>query len=100
MQVCFATEGNAVVVKLIGELDEHSSHFVKQQLDANLSYGAFSAVIFDMSRLTFMDSTGIGLLLTRYKQLKDVCQMYVRSPSRIVDKILTMSGIYQIFKKL
>ncbi len=100
MQVCFAMQGNAVVVKLIGELDEHSSHVVKEQLDKNLTRGGFNAVIFDMSRLTFMDSTGIGLLLTRYKLLKDVCQMYIKNPSRTVDKILNMSGIYQIFTKI
>ena len=100
MQVCFSAQGNAVVVKLIGELDEHTSHLVKQQLDKNLIRGGFNAVIFDMSRLTFMDSTGIGLLLTMYKQLKDVCQMYIKSPSRTVDKILTMSGLYQIFNKM
>ena len=100
MQVYFAMQGSAVVVKLVGELDEHSSHYVKQQLDANLICGGFNAVIFDMSRLTFMDSTGIGLLLTQYKQLKSCCQMFIKSSSRTIDKILTMSGLYQIFKKL
>ncbi len=100
MQVCFAMQGNAVVVKLIGELDEHSSHYVRQQLDKNLIPGGFNAVIFDMSRLTFMDSTGIGVLLSRYKQLKDTCQMFISSPSRTIDKVLTMSGLYQIFKKM
>ena len=100
MQVYFAMQGSAVVVKLVGELDEHSSHYVRQQLDKNLVCGAFNAVIFDMSRLTFMDSTGIGVLLSRYKQLKDVCQMFITKPSKTIDKILTMSGLYQIFKKL
>lgn len=100
MQVYFAMQGSAVVVKLVGELDEHSSHYVKQQLDKNLICGGFNAVIFDMSRLTFMDSTGIGLLLTRYKQLNSSCEMFIKGPSRTVDKILNMSGLYQIFKKL
>ena len=99
MQICFAVEGSAIVVKLIGELDEHTCHAVRDQLDKHLD-GGFNAVIFDMSRLTFMDSTGIGLLLTRYKRLKSCCQMYIRNPSPTINKILTMSGMYQIMKKL
>lgn len=101
MELFVDFEGASLVFRLIGELDEHSAEFVRRRLDSTISEGNFNAVIFDLSRLSFMDSTGIGVVIGRYKlirkQNKRVC---VRNPSPTVDKIFRMSGLYEIISKI
>ena len=51
--------------------------------------------------MSFMDSTGIGVVIGRYKLLrKSNRKMYVRSPSVTVDKIFAMSGLYEIIERI
>ena len=101
MEVYTEFEGRTMVFRLIGELDEHSAEFVRRRLDAAISENSYDAVTFDLSRLSFMDSTGIGVIIGRYKLIrKENKRVYVRNPSPTVDKIFKMSGLYEIITKL
>lgn len=101
MDINYTTDGTTLIISLIGELDEHASQNAKNTLDQLLATARFSAVIFDLNRLSFMDSTGIGVLIGRYKLLKNKnCPVYVKNASRTVDKIFTMSGLYEIMPKI
>lgn len=101
MEVYTEFEGRSLVFRLVGELDEHSAQFVRRRLDAAIEESSFDAVIFDLSRLSFMDSTGIGVIIGRYKLAKKVNKpVYVRNPTTTVDKIFRMSGLYEIITKL
>lgn len=101
MEVYTEFEGRTMVFRLVGELDEHSAEFVRRRLDAAISDNSFDAVLFDLSRLSFMDSTGIGVVIGRYKLIrKENKPVYVRNPSPTVDKIFKMSGLYEIITKL
>ena len=101
MEVYIDFEGRSMVFRLIGELDEHSAEFVRRRLDNAIAENSFDAVIFDLSRLSFMDSTGIGVIIGRYKLIKKLSKpVYVRSPSITVDKIFHMSGLYEIISKI
>lgn len=101
MEVYTNFEGKNIVFRLIGELDEHEAEFVRRKLDKELAENDYAAVIFDLERLSFMDSTGIGVLIGRYKIAKKASKIvYVRNPSTTIDKIFKMSGLYEIIKKL
>ena len=101
MEVYTNYEGSSLVFRLIGELDEHSAEFVRNRLDAEIANNDFDAVIFDLSRLSFMDSTGIGVVIGRYKLVrKENKRVYVRNPTTTVDKIFRMSGLYEIISKI
>ena len=44
-----------------------------------------------------MDSTGIGMMIGRYKKAKkSLIKVYVNNPSKEISKILELSGLYQI----
>jgi len=48
-----------------------------------------------------MDSTGIGVLLGRYKTLKKAgIPIYIQNPSVSINKILQISGLYEIMPKI
>ena len=101
MEVYVNFDNQTMIVKLVGELDEHSAEFVRRKLDTLFSENAFSQVVLDLSRLSFMDSTGIGVVIGRYKLLRKTNKkLYIQSPSPTVDKIFKMSGLYEIIQKV
>ena len=58
-------------------------------------------IIMNMENLKFMDSTGIGLLLGRYKKIISKNSIaYIMNPSTGIDRLLTLSGIYQLMPKV
>ena len=48
-----------------------------------------------------MDSTGIGVLIGRYKRMKDKdIPIYIANPSKHAEKIFKMTGLYDIMPKI
>ena len=90
-----------LIVSFDGELDEYTSSYTRKFLDnAFMDYG-YNNVIFDMTNLKFMDSTGIGVLLGRYKKLKfNNKNAYIHNPNSTIEKIINMSGIYEIMPNI
>lgn len=101
MEINISQENGMLVVTLIGELDEHSAEFVRNAVDSRLVDADYTALVFDLSRLCFMDSTGIGVIIGRYKLAhRRGKAVYVRAPGVTVDKIFKMSGLYEIISKI
>jgi len=73
----------------------------RETLDTLIDAPNIKKVMLDMGELSFMDSTGIGVLLGRFKKLKakDVPLM-IANPSKAVDKLLNLSGIYSYMPKV
>ena len=71
MQIKSRVHDNTLFVLLCGELDEHTANYTKITLDDLFSNANIDKVVIDLSELEFMDSTGIGVLIGRYKKMKD-----------------------------
>ena len=101
MEVASKIESNNLVIFLKGELDEYTAPMTRKAIDKLLLGYKSADIIFDLSDLTFMDSTGIGVLISKYKQLKNAdSKIYVRKPSKNIDKIFNMAGLYSIMPKI
>lgn len=102
MQVTYKCNGSSCVVNLCGELDDYSASFVRERLDDIISsLQPFSQVVIDFQNVSFMDSTGIGVLIGRYKKFEpSLISFSVKNPNRTVDRILKMTGIYNIIPKI
>lgn len=93
--------GNTLYLGLSGELDESSAIFVRSKLDSIITCTSMKKVIVELGELTFMDSTGIGVLLGRYKKLQTMgIPMFLANPTKSIDKLLTLSGLYGIMPKV
>lgn len=58
-------------------------------------------LILDFAHVTLMDSSGIGLLIGRYKKLKEKgMRLFVKNVNPYVDKLFRMSGLYNIIEKI
>lgn len=92
---------NNLYITLSGELDENSANYTREVLDDILDNETFKQVIIDLSELEFMDSTGIGVMIGRYKKLKEKnIQIYLTNPNKHIDRIFEMTGLYKIMPKL
>jgi len=92
---------NTLYIKMSGELDEYSAEYCRRKLDSIFVNSMYVKIIVDMQNLTFMDSTGIGVLIGRYKNVKkNNKQIYIANPNKQIEKIFKMSGIYEIMPKI
>ena len=90
---------NELYLYLDGELDQSVADDLRQQIDQYLDKVNPKKVIFDMKKLLFMDSTGIGLIMGRYTRMQSIGgELSVRSPSERVKKIIKLSGLCKIVK--
>lgn len=92
---------NTLYIMLVGELDEYSANYTRNMLDDLFLKDNFNQVIIDLSELEFMDSTGIGVLIGRYKKLKlSSVPIYICNPNVHIEKIFKMTGLYEIMPKI
>lgn len=101
MQIKTGVAGGALYIKLIGEMDEYSAAGVREKCDKLIEQSPnINKVIINLSEVAFMDSTGIGFLIGRYKKAAKVgLSLFVESPNFAADKILNLSGIYTLIPK-
>lgn len=91
---------NKLVVKLNGELDHHVAEEIRQELDQLIETKPIKDLVFDLRDLRFMDSSGIGVMMGRYKSISQMGgRLAIVNVSEKVDLIFTMSGLYKIIEK-
>lgn len=97
MKLLIEAKENMALAKLAGELDHHSAGDVRIKLENLILNKALKNLILDLSELSFMDSSGIGMIIGRYKtmialggKLKIVCN------NKSIKRIIIMSGIKSI----
>ncbi|HAU85316.1 MAG TPA: hypothetical protein DCW90_07395, partial [Lachnospiraceae bacterium] len=66
----YRVKNHCLIVELGSDLDHHVSIQVKEHSDRIIQTGDIRHVIFDFSKSSFMDSSGIGVIMGRYKQVK------------------------------
>lgn len=95
--VSLGGEGEEVVVEVRGELDVATSPDLRATLHPVAVAGP-PRVVVDLSGVSFIDSTGIGVLVTALKQVRARGgQMVLRSPQPMVRKVLAITGLDRVF---
>lgn len=85
---------SGLTVRLPKELDHHSADGIRQEVDKRILQDGVSAIVFDFYQTTFMDSSGVGLLLGRYKMVSYVGgSVYAVRVSDKVEKMLSLANI-------
>ena len=98
MQVNAKVYQDTLYLSILGELDEHTAHYARTAMDGQLEKDNFKQVIIDLSGLDFMDSTGIGVLIGRYKKLQK--PIFISNPSNQAEKIFKMTALYDIMPRI
>src|SRR5579862_6348990 len=88
LTVDVAEEGDAVVVRLAGELDVANASQAREAIDPALTEETRRAV-FDLGDLTFMDSSGLAVLLVIAQRVR----VELRRPSAVIRQVIEMTGL-------
>ena len=72
MSVKIINEDNKVIALLSGEIDHHNAKSLRQDIDFSLRENQPEELIMDFSEVGFMDSSGIGLVMGRYKLMQEI----------------------------
>ena len=90
-----------LIVTLAGDLDHNAAEGMRDNLDERISDSRIKRLIFDMHGVDFMDSSGIGMLLGRYRIMsRKGGSVAVIGVGKRVDRIFEMAGLYRLIEKL
>lgn len=99
MEVSLLGEKRALLVKVKGELDHHIAEKIKGLVDDKMRSTNAVNIIFDFSELSFMDSSGIGVIMGRYKKVRTLGgRVIVFGVDAGILRIMEMSGLSKIIK--
>ena len=99
ISVSLYAEESILYVNLSGELDHHTADQLRSRLNNVMSTTEIRHIVFNLRHLDFMDSSGIGIILGRYNQLKAINgRVMVIGMKPLVRKVFQLSGLSQIIK--
>jgi len=88
---------DTLVVRLVGELDMMVTDRLRQELDETIDQGRVRVLIIDLERVSFIDSSGLGVLIGRYKKMTALNgRMFIVGAKASVEKILCFSGVNKL----
>lgn len=97
MRVTYETRQKALVLYISGELDHHAAHQALRETGAILDEQMPLRCVLDLSGLSFMDSSGIAVVLGTYRRLKSYGgSLEIAGAPRAAAKVLTMAGVDRI----
>ncbi len=88
------TDEGVLVVTLYGELDNHEANGIRGEVSSAIYAGKVQTIIWNLEKLGFMDSAGIGLILGRMRDLSPFNgETIILNPSSTMEKIFSFSGL-------
>lgn len=91
--------GELLTVYLDGEIDHHSARSIREKIDEAIEFNMPSLLIMDFGRVSFMDSSGIGLVMGRYKILeKKGAKLSITNLPPNIYKVMKLAGIERLAK--
>ncbi|AGC68401.1 anti-anti-sigma factor SpoIIAA [Thermoclostridium stercorarium subsp. stercorarium DSM 8532] len=99
LDITFKHENQVLTIYLKGELDHHAVSKIKDTIDLQLVRAPVKKLVLDLGEVSFMDSSGIGLIVGRYNRIRSLGgTMAIKNPGGNLLKILKMSGIDKLMK--
>ena len=91
--------GPYLIVHVGSELDHHHVEMLQKEIESAGKQRGYKKLIFDFSNTNFMDSSGVGMIIGRYKYLT-MCggNVYVTGLSPVVEKLFYVSGLHKIIR--
>lgn len=96
----YETRDNVLIIRLKSDLDHHTAVSVRETADTLLARSHAKNILFDFTGVDFMDSSGIGVIMGRYRQvIFQGGRVAVLGVGTNVDRIFKVSGLYKIVEK-
>ncbi len=100
MKIKCICKNNVLIVSVRGDIDHGSAAAIKANIANEITKNKTNKVILNMENVDFMDSSGIGMLIGRYKEMMLINgEIVITGVSEYADKILKLSGLYKLIKR-
>ena len=97
MKLEFSENSNCLIMKVNGEIDHSYAILISNEADRKIIDSSKMNFIIDLSEVSFMDSSAIGVIIGRYKLIQSLGRsISIVSSNQTAGKILDMSGIKKI----
>jgi len=97
MALKFSTKEDCLVVEILGEIDHHSAADLKERITKEYERGAVRNIELDFSKVTFMDSSGVGMIIGRFKDTeKRGGTLYASGLNGELERLFELSGLHKI----
>lgn len=95
----FDVKEDVLIVRLSGELDHHEAENLRDKWKDMLYRNSVKHVVLNLEDVSFMDSSGLGVVLGRYKEVLQLGgEMVVCSISPPIHRLFEMSGLFKIIR--
>lgn len=96
----FEVVSKTLIIHINGELDHHNAVNIREIADKKIYDNSIKNILFDFEQTNFMDSSGIGVIMGRYKMVHSLGgKVGVINARKNVEKILLFSGLNKIIRK-
>lgn len=95
----FQVIDNCLMIKMPEEIDHHKSSYICEKADSLILREEVENVVFDFENTRFMDSSGIGIIMGRYKKI--ICfggKVYAIHADPQIRRILCVSGLNKLIE--
>jgi stage II sporulation protein AA (anti-sigma F factor antagonist) len=97
MQLELTQQDGVLTAKLIGELDHHGAGEVRERIDTAVLQQRCRRLTLDFSGLTFMDSSGIGLIMGRYRLMRTLGgELTIHGASTRLESVIRLAGLEKL----
>ncbi len=95
----YDVQENCLTIFLPNELDHHNAEKIRRKSDRLIEKNHIKSVVFDFGETNFMDSSGIGVIMGRYRMVYLLGgEVWAVNVNERMKKILTMSGVTKIIQ--
>lgn len=99
LKMNYMVRENVLIVRLEGEIDHHEATRLRTEWQRYIQQESITNVVLNLEAVHFMDSSGIGVILGRYKEIiskgGELVVCHVTSP---VERLFSMAGLFKILR--
>lgn len=97
MTIELSGEDRLLTVRMDGELDHRYAQSIRERVEKEIRRTGALNIAFDFSGVSFMDSSGIGLIMGRFKTVSSLGgKIILYGMNKNIERIMRMSGIEKI----
>lgn len=99
MSVSIVVKGEVVTACLDGEIDHHTAAEIRNEIDKSVEDNKPTLLVLDFKNVSFMDSSGIGLVMGRYKTISELNgELAIINTSPGIGKVMRLAGMERLAK--
>ncbi|MFZ2540020.1 MAG: anti-sigma factor antagonist [Oscillospiraceae bacterium] len=92
-------EGTSICAYIYGEIDHHTARTIREAIDSQVELRLPKTLILDFADVSFMDSSGIGLVMGRFKLMTSIGgEVKISNTTASIGRVMRLAGLERLAK--